>query len=155
MELLTALVLPHMKHKIYANIKACHSFRDPITGNAHPRLTHLLNMVNLTAEKRVRAIFYWAHVLGPDANVVAREMRTPALVAVSTLQLILISTRGHRAYSRQELNIIYHEVGHQFYTALEAMTEYVDGKRMAAGARAHAQNPTQKRPPVPFKCMKR
>ena len=136
-------------------VKACHNFRDPITGVAHPRLTFLLNMINLTAEKRVRAIFYWAHVLGPDAQVIVTAMRTPALVAVSTLQLILIATRGHRSYSRQELDTIYLGVGRQFYTALETMMEYVEAQRMLSGSRAHTRNPTKNRPPVPFKRMKR
>ena len=155
MELLTALVLPSMKHKVQEYVNACHNFRDPITGVAHPRLTHVLNMVNLTAEKRVRAIFYWAHVLGPDANVIVRVMRTPALVAVSTLQLILIATRGHRAYNRQELHTIYLEVGQQFFSVLETMAEYVDAQRILTGAKAHARNPTRNHPPRPFKRMKR
>jgi len=155
LELLAVLVLPDMKNKVHEYVQACHNFRDPITGVTHPRLTRLLKMTNLTAEKRVRAIFYWAHVLGPDAKVIARAMRTPALIAVSTLQLILIATRGHRSYSRQELATIYLKVGHHFFTALETMAEYVDEQRMRSGARAHANNPENNRPPVPFKRMKR
>lgn len=112
-------------------------------------------MVHLTAEKRVRAIFYWAHVLGTSAQVIATAMRTPALVAVSTLQLILIASRGHRSYSAQELEVIYLQVGHQFFSALETLAEYVDQERMSTGARAHARNPTTTRPPIPFRRMKR
>ena len=126
-----------------------------MTGVAHPRLTYLLHMVNLTAEKRVRAIFYWAHVLGTNAEVITPAVRTPALVAVSTLQLILIASRGHRPYSQKELDIIYVQVGHQFFTNLETLAEFVDSERMATGARAHARNPTTTRPPIPFKRMRR
>ena len=112
-------------------------------------------MVNLTAEKRVRAIFYWAHVLGTNAEVITPAMRTPALVAVSTLQLILIASRGHRPYSQKEMDIIYVQVGHQFFTNLETLAAFVDRERMATGARAHARNPTTTRPPIPFKRMRR
>ena len=136
-------------------VTLCHSFRDPVTGIAHPRLTYLLRMVNLTAEKRVRAIFYWAHVLGTNAEVIVAGMRTPALVAVSTLQLILIASRGHRSYTQKELDTIYVKVGHQFFTSLETLAEFVDNERMATGTRAHEQNPTSARPPIPFKRMRR
>lgn len=141
--------------QVSESVKRCHNFRDPVTGVAHPRLTYLLQMSNLTAEKRVRAIFYWAHVLGTKAEVIEPAMRTPALVAVSTLQLILIATRGHRSYSRQELDTIFIKVGHQFFASLEMLAEFVDQKRMTAGAEAHARNPTTTRPPVPFKRMRR
>lgn len=126
-----------------------------MTGVAHPRLTYLLHMTNLTAEKRVRAIFYWAHVLGTKAEVITPAVRTPALVAVSTLQLLLIASRGHRPYSKKELDTIYVQVGHQFFTNLETLAEFVDSERMATGARAHARNPTTTRPPIPFKRMRR
>ena len=137
-------------------VYACHNFRDPITGIAHPRLYELLQNIHLTAEKRVRSIFYWAHVLGTKAEVIDEEsMRTPAIVAVSTLQLLLIATRGHRSYTRSELDIIFLQVGHQFFSCLETMAEYVDKQRMAKGAASHASNPNRNRPPVPFKRMRR
>ena len=90
--------------------RACHNFRDPVTSVAHPRLPMLMKMTKLTAEKRVRAIFYWAHVLGTKADVIVLDVRIPALVAVSTLQLLLIATRGHRSYTRKELVTIFIEV---------------------------------------------
>lgn len=136
-------------------VYACHNFRDPITGIAHPRLYELLQNIHLTAEKRVRSIFYWAHVLGTTAEVIEEPMRTPTIVAVSSLQLLLIATRGHRSYTRSELDIIFLQVGHHFFSCLETMAEYVDEKRMATGAASHASNPSRTRPPVPFKRMRR
>ena len=50
-------------------INSCQQFRDPHTGVTHPRLPYLLKMTHLTAERRCRAIFYWAHVLGLKAYV--------------------------------------------------------------------------------------
>lgn len=141
--------------QVHEYVKACHKFRDPVTGVAHPRLTNLLNMINLTAEKRVRAVFYWAHVLGPDAKVVVPTMRRTALIAVSTLQLLLISTRGHRSYSRKELDTIYLDVGHQFFTSLETLAAFVDNNRIVSGTQTHRRNPDSTQPPVPFKRMRR
>ena len=141
--------------QIHDYVYSCHNFRDPVTGLAHPRLYELLHNVHLTAEKRVRAIFYWAHVLGTNAEVIVERMRTSALAAVSTLQLLLIATRGHRSYTRSELDIVFLQVGHQFFTCLETMAGYVDAQRMSTGAAAHASNPSRTRPPVPFKRMKR
>ena len=155
MELVTACLLPNTQAKVAAYVKQCHAFRDPVTGIAHPALQTILKMNHLTAERRVRAIFYWAHVLGTTAEVAVPPMRTHILVALSTLQLMLISTRGHRPYTRRELNVIYHEVGRQFFTALEALAAYADDKRMQSGLEAHRRRPNHTRPPVPFKRMRR
>ena len=46
-------------------------------------------------------------------------MSTDAQTAVATLQLMLISVRGHRAYTERELNFIFEEVGTQFFRSLE------------------------------------
>ena len=155
MDLLTTCLLPDMHAKIAAYVKQCHTFRDPITGKAHPALHTILKMNHLTAERRVRAIFYWAHVLGTTAEVIAVPMRAHALVAVSTLQLLLISTRGHRAYTKRELEVIYHEAGRQFFIALEALAGHADEKRMQNGLEAHRRRPNHTRPPLPFKRMRR
>ena len=60
------------RHYSYVNkvLQGCHQFRDTWTGATHPRLPFLLKMTHLTAERRVRAIFYWAHVLGLNADVI-------------------------------------------------------------------------------------
>ena len=155
MDLLTACLLPNMHAKVVTYVKQCHNFRDPITGKAHPVLHSILKMNHLTAERRVRAIFYWAHVLGTSAEVIVYPMRTHALVTVSTLQLLLISARGHRAYTQRELEIIYHEVGRQFFVALETLADYADEKRMKNGLEAHTRRPNYTRPPLPFKRMRR
>ena len=149
MEKLSALVInPTL---VYQRVQACHQFRDPHTGKTHPRLPSLIKMTHYTAERRVRAIFYWAHVLGTKAEVVVTEMRTHAQVAVSTLQLLLIATRGHRAYSENELNTIFGDVGTHFFRSLAAMNQYIDSQRMKNGAIAHARQPSRVRQPLPYK----
>ena len=62
----TIIPCVHKKHYAYVHsvVRACQQFRDPISGSTHPRIPYLLKMTHMTAERRVRAIFYWAHVLG-------------------------------------------------------------------------------------------
>lgn len=155
MDLLCVCVTREMQKKIHLYVKSCHQFRDPVSGRTHPRLQTLLKMTHLTAERRVRAIFYWAHVLGTKAEVIVESMRIHSLVAVSTLQLLLIATRGHRSYTLDELRIIFHETGREFFKSLEKLAEYVDKVRMKNGREAHERNKNNTRPPVPFKRMKR
>lgn len=140
---------------VHECVKACHQFRDPETGKSHPRLLSVLQLTHLTAERRVRSIFYWAHVLGTKAEVIVEEMRTHAQAAVSTLQLLLIATRGHRAYTKKELDIIFNDVGRQFFIELESMAEYADKIRIAKGKEAHRRRPRTTNPPRPFKRLKR
>ena len=66
-------------------------------------------MTHLTAERRVRALFYWAHVLGTEAKCDYEDVRTDAKTVVASLQLLLIATRGHRSYSESELDMIFFE----------------------------------------------
>ena len=152
---LALCVLPHMRYKITEYVHSCHQFRDPITGIAHPKLHTILKMSHLTAERRTRSIFYWAHVLGTTAEVIVEPVRTHALIAVSTLQLMLIATRGHRPYTKEELEEIFHRGGTQFFRALESLCSYADDKRMEKGHEAHRQRPNHARPPVPFKRLQR
>ena len=71
---------------VHSIVTECHQFRDPSTGITHPRLQSVLNMNHLTAERRVRALFYWGHVLGPQADVIVEDCRQPCQAAVANLQ---------------------------------------------------------------------
>ena len=155
MEVLVALVIDPVK--VTRLVKRCHQFRDPLTGKTHPRLSSILKMTHYTAEKRVRAVFYWAHVLGTKADVITPDdnMRLHAQVAVSTLQLLLIATRGHRAYTEEELNTIFVDVGSQFFRSLEMMTAYLDRRRITNGNVAHQRNKTRVRKPRPYQLPNR
>ena len=112
-------------------------------------------MTHLTAERRVRAVFYWAHILGTSADVIIPAMRIHATVAVSTLQLVLIAVRGHRAYTSAELNVIFRDVASEFFRSLETLSQFLENKRMRTGQLAREKNPDNTRPPVPFKRQKR
>ena len=140
---------------IHGTVLACQQFRDPITGLTHPRLPYLLKMTHLTAERRVRAIFYWAHVLGMKAEVIEEPVRVHVQLAVAYLQLILIATRGHRAYTEEELNIIFHDVGKQFFVQLEQIASYVFEKKQAKKQEKHEKNPEKHPAPEPYEAPSR
>ena len=131
------------------------AYRDPITGYTHPRLQSVLKMTHLTAERRVRAIFYWAHVLGTDTSVMNENCRLQSQVAVAALQILLIATRGHRSYTVDELNFIFDEIGRQFFTSLEHLALLLDRTRMRNQQRHYEQQPERGRPPQPFRKQKR
>lgn len=153
MELLTVCVIN--PEEVSKRARSCHQFRDPVTGVTHPRLPSLMKMTHFTAERRVRAVFVWAHVLGTEADVIHPDMRVHAQVAVATLQILLIATRGHRAYTETELNTIFKDVGKQFFSALEAIAAFAEAKRMQGGLEAHRKRPTVCRKPLPYKRQNR
>ena len=155
MDLLVECVRPRYEQRVHELMQGCHQFRDPVSGRAHPRLVSLMDTSHLTAEKRVRSIFYWGHVLGTEAEVIVEQVRRPAQVAVSCLQLLLIATRGHRAYSVEELHEIFEGAGKYFFRALEMMAVHVEDGRMTTGQLSHARRPTAVRPPLPFKRQRR
>ena len=151
MEMLTRCVLKCQVGRIEQIVKECHQFRDPRTGKTHPRIQSILSMTHLTAERRVRAMFYWAHILGTKAECIIEELRTPALVVVATLQLILIAVRGHRSYSERELSTIFEDVGTQFFKALETLAAHTETQRFKRAQAKFAKNPRHFRRPLPFK----
>ena len=155
MELLVKCVCKTKFKEVTDSVLQCHQFRDPTTGVTHPRLPHLLKMSHLTAERRVRAIFYWAHVLGLSAEVVKEPtLRGCAQRAVAMLQIILISLRGHRAYTTAELDVIFKEVGTQFFRALEQIAAFYDTARYHKRREKHDKNPIRYPAPVLFQHVK-
>ena len=132
-------------------VTQCHQFRNTLTGATHPRLPNLLKMTHLTAERRVRAIFYWAHVLGLCADVIDAPIRMAAQRAVAFLQLILIATRGHRAYTARELEEIFTGAGKQFFMALEEMALHHDYQAFNRAAVNHRRDPARYAAPIHFR----
>ena len=132
-------------------VQACNrTFRDPITGESHPRLRSVLRLKHFTAERRVRAIFYWAHVLGLHADVIVEPCRVHVQCVVAYLQLILIATRGHRSYTSHELDVIFRDVGQQFFIHLEALAQYADAKRVANAQDQYNRDPDNNTRPEPW-----
>ena len=151
MELLVKSVAKSQFGLVSEVIKQCHQFRDPETGITHPRLPNLLKMTHLTAERRVRAIFYWAHALGLRADIISdATIRNAAQRAVAMLQLILIAVRGKRSYTSPELEVIFKEVGGQFFSTLEILAQHHEQKRYNKKRDDYIRNPEKHKEPVMF-----
>ena len=103
----------------------------------------------------MRAIFYWAHVLGTDASVMNVNYRMHSQVAVAALQVLLIATRGHRSYTLDELNFIFDEIGREFFKSLEHLALLLDTTRMRNQQVHYEQQPDRGHPPQPFRKHKR
>ena len=155
MELLVKSVTKSKYSVVHQVVRQCHQFRDPWTGVTHPRLPNLLKMTHLTAERRVRAIFYWAHVLGVHARVVKEPIRLIAQRAVANLQLILIAVRGHRAYTSSELDLIFRGVGQQFFMALEELAHWHEEQSCSRRAELHRTDPDRHAQPIRFQPTQR
>ena len=126
----------------------CHQFRDPRTGVLHPKLPTITALTYFTAEKMVRAVFYWAHVLGLRAQVIPEPCRQHAQMAVASLQLILICTRGHRSYTSTEMDVIFGQVGRTFFRSMEAMAKYLHDVKFAKRQQDHESNPDKHAKPA-------
>ena len=149
MELIVQCVRKNQYAATHRVVRACQQFRDPITGVIHPRLPYLLKMTHLTAERRVRAIFYWAHVLGLKAEVIDEPVRLHVQYAVAYLQLILIATRGHRAYTAAEVKTIFEDCGREFFRHLELIASYLHGRQLENQQRNHNRDPDRYAAPRP------
>ena len=93
---------------------------------------------------------YHSNVTGTQADVIQPPVRVHAQVAVSTLQLLLIATRGHRPYTTRELHIIFKDVGTQFYRSLEAISEWLENSRVHEATQRHLRNPDRYHAPDRF-----
>ena len=129
-------------------VRCCHRFRDPRTGVVHPRLSIITSLTHYSAEKMVRAVFYWAHVLGLRAQVIPEPCRQHAQMAVATLQLILICTRGHRSYTATEMDVIFERVGGTFFRSLEAMAKWLHDQKFNKKQRDHERDPDKHAKPT-------
>jgi len=155
LEMVAKLVPPSQYGNVAKTCRECQQFRDPDTGVTHPRLSDVLKMTHMTAERRVRAIFIWAHVLGTRAEVVPAPCRMHVKVMLATLQMLLIAVRGHRPYSLAEWNVIFKDVGSQFFRAMENIAVHVERDRVTRARQRHERNPTRYRAPRPFRqCLR-
>lgn len=150
MELFVQCVSKTQYAVIQRVVRACHQFRDPVTGVTHPRLPYLLKMTHLTAERRVRAIFYWAHVLGLKAECIDEPVRLHVQLAVTHLQLLLIATRGHRAYTSGELKTIFEDCGREFFKHLESIAHYLHHREYQSRVQNHNRDPDRYPAPIPY-----
>ena len=91
------------------------------------------------------------HVLGLKAEVIDEPVRIHVQLMVAFLQLILIATRGHRAYTSPELVSIFEDAGGQFFSHMEKVAQHIETRRIRRGQRRHDSNPDRNPAPTPFR----
>ena len=90
--------------------------------------------------------------MGTRAQVIKHEpCRVHAQTLIATLQLLLISTRGHRSYTSQELETIFTDVGMQFFRSMESIELFLETLRNERKQRLHEKDPSRHPAPVPFR----
>ena len=89
--------------------------------------------------------------MGTSADVIAEPCRVQAQTLIATLQLLLISTRGHRCFTSQELDTIFTDVGMQFFKSMESIELYLDTRRYNLLQRKHERHPSRHAAPVHFR----
>ena len=98
-------------------------FRNP-DGSAIRRINQVSKVTYLTTARRITLMFVWVHALGSQARMLPRPCRTPALVVLATMQIMILASQGRRAYTPQELNRVYVDTAQEFFSAIEFLMKY-------------------------------
>ena len=69
----------------------------------------LFSEANMSASDRICVLFLLPHVLGHTACVLPTDLRDPVLQAVAYIQQVLIAMSNHRAYTKEELDVIFNK----------------------------------------------
>jgi len=95
-------------------------------------------------------MLYTTRIRPCKPHVYVQPMPHVSQIVVATLQILLIATRGHRAYSSKELDFIFLEVGTQFFRSLEALAACLERKRCRRLRILNHRNPDRHPPSTPF-----
>ena len=98
---------------------------------------------------KVVHLFMWSQALGSRGLLLNDVVRSDALTAISTLQIICHSVRGKKPFTEAEHRFIFEVLGKRFYRSL---TNIVHAKRQTRIAEAETYNvdkPPSKRRRVP------
>ena len=78
----------------------------------------------LTTARRITLTFFWIHALGTKAHMLPALCRTPALVALTHLQIIILACTGRRSYSVNEWHRLLIDSAMVFFDALQVLMKY-------------------------------
>ena len=120
---LVDVMTKEMKLECDANTRVLPMFRNP-DGSAVRRFKMVSENTYLTTARRLTLTFMWVHALGTKASMLPAPCRRPALVALCSLQTIILATHGRRAYTEAEWNRLLIESAMTFFDALEFLLEY-------------------------------
>ena len=82
------------------------------------------SLAYLTTARRVSLMFVWVHVLGTGALMLPPACRTPALVMIAAMQVMVVAAQGRRSYSQREWSRLYVDTAREFFGAMEALMDF-------------------------------
>ena len=98
---IVGVMTPSVKLACDANTLQLPMFRKP-DGTGVRRFKMVSDNTYLTTARRLTLTFIWIHALGTRASMLPATCRRPALLALSSLQTIILACHGRRSYSVPE-----------------------------------------------------
>ncbi len=112
-----------MKLECDANTRLLSMFRKP-DGTGVRRFKMVSENTYLTTARRLTLTFIWIHALGSRAHMLPQTCRRPALVAMSSLQTIILSCHGRRGYSVEEWSRLLVDSAMVYFDCIQYLMEY-------------------------------
>ena len=120
---IVGVMTPSMKLECDANTSRLPMFRKPDgTGIRHFKMVS--GNTYLTTALRLTLTFIWIHALGTRALMLPPTCRRPALLAVSSLQTIILACHGRRSYSVPEWTRLLIDSAMELFGCLQHLMEY-------------------------------
>ena len=120
---IVGVMTPAMKLECDANTLQLPMFRKP-DGGPIRRFKMVSENTYLTTARRLSLTFIWVHALGTRALMLPANCRTPALLALSSLQTIILACHGRRSYSVPEWTKLLVESAMVLFSCLQHLMEH-------------------------------
>jgi len=120
---IVGVMTPTMKLECDANTLQLPMFRKP-DGATIRRFKMVSENSYLTTARRLTLTFMWVHALGTRALMLPASCRTPALLALSSLQTIILASHGRRSYSVPEWRQLLVDSAMILFGCLQHLMEY-------------------------------
>ena len=98
-------------------------FRNP-DGSGIRNFNQVSAITYLSTARRVSLMFVWVHALGTGALMLPDPCRRPALVMFASMQAMILTAQGRRAYSVDEWTRVYVDIARQYFGAMEVLMQY-------------------------------
>ena len=108
-------------------------FRNP-DGSGIRKFNQVSAVTYLTTARRLSLMFVWVHVLGTGALMLPEPCRRPALVMFASMQTMILTAQGRRAYSVREWTRVYVDIARQFFGSMEVLMDYKEKNDQSANA---------------------
>ena len=136
-------ISPHYIPTPYSHIIHAHS------GVTTKRVSKLSSIGYLSAEMKVVHLFVWSQALGSRGLLLDEDVRSDALTAISTLQIICYSVRGKRPFTEAEHRFVFEDLGRRFWRSLSNIVHNKRRKRIAEAEAYNIDKPPSKKRRVP------